>query len=75
LPKFKQHSTLAQYANSNDQDDEQSNFEYVFIAHQQSKLWDLLASNYSFQSDYDDSWLLDIGATHDFQKIFILVLS
>jgi hypothetical protein len=63
LPKFKQHSTSTQYANANDQDDDQSDFEYVFTALQQSESRALMASNYSFQSEYEDAWLLDIGAT------------
>jgi hypothetical protein len=59
IPKFKQKSTSGQYAN--DHEDDAS--KYVFTALQNIESTALEVSTYSLKSDYEDAWILDIGAT------------
>ena len=44
-----------QYANANDQDEDQSGFEFVLTTLQPSKT--LISYNYSFRFDFEDAWL------------------
>ena len=59
LPKYKQLSNSAQYANDSNQgkQEDESGFEFVFSALQPSQA--LLSTN----SDFEDAWLLYTGET------------
>ena len=59
LPKYKQPSNSAQYANDSDQEKkkDESGFEFVFSSIQPSQT--LLSTN----SDFEDAWLLYTGET------------